>query len=177
MKRLVVAADESHIVGATIAHMDVGVVRRAFRIRISERSMAAQSGVIPFRFYRGDLQVLLVTSRRGKHWTIPKGHVEPDMSAAQSAMKEAFEEAGVSGAVGPACVGVYQYAKRKLLRRVEVFPMAVTRTHRTWPEMLTRRREWFGVDEAAELVAIERLGALIAALPEALADQALRETA
>jgi len=39
-----------------------------------------QSGVVPFRLAKGKVQILLVTSRSGKRWVIPKGIIEPDLS-------------------------------------------------------------------------------------------------
>ncbi len=39
-----------------------------------------QSAVIPFRFRRDKLEVLLITSRRRKRWIIPKGIVEQDLT-------------------------------------------------------------------------------------------------
>ncbi len=127
-------------------------------------SMRHQSGAIPFRIFRGEPQVLLVTASRGPHWTIPKGHVEANLTPGESALKEAFEEAGVSGALEGSRLGVFHYEKRGLAHRVEVFGMLVHRTHRTWPEMLKRQREWFDIPEACSLVRFDRLARLIGTL-------------
>src|SRR5210317_1534724 len=48
-----------------------------------------QSGVIPYRVRKGNLEILLITSRRERRWIIPKGIIEPDYSARNSAAKEA----------------------------------------------------------------------------------------
>lgn len=48
-----------------------------------------QSGVIPYRWQQEELQVLLITNRRNRRWVIPKGIVEPELSPAASAVKEA----------------------------------------------------------------------------------------
>src|SRR5690349_20187713 len=107
-----------------------------------------QSGVIPYRIKDGRLEVALVTSSNGSRWTIPKGHIEPDMSPQDSAAKEAYEEAGLIGEVHQRCVGAYRYEKRQGLREVRVYFMAVTDVLREWPEE-HRRRRWLSVDEAA----------------------------
>jgi phosphohistidine phosphatase len=73
--------------------------------------MFRQSAVIPYRRGPNGLEVLLVTSRKGKHWVLPKGVVEPDLTPAVSAEKEAMEEAGVRGAVDDEPLGTYEYRK------------------------------------------------------------------
>ena len=108
----------------------------------------AQSGVIPFRFRRGRLEVALVTSSSGSRWTIPKGHIEPELSPQDSAAKEAYEEAGLIGQVQHRSIGAYRYVKREAVREVDVYLMAVTDTLREWPEQ-HRRRRWLTVEEAS----------------------------
>jgi phosphohistidine phosphatase len=56
-----------------------------------------QSAILPYRLRGDDLEVLVITSRKGTRWVLPKGIVEPGMTAAASAAKEAMEEAGVEG--------------------------------------------------------------------------------
>jgi 8-oxo-dGTP pyrophosphatase MutT (NUDIX family) len=59
------------------------------------------AGCIPFRGGgRGaaaGVEVLLITSRRGKGWGLPKGGWEDDESAEAAAQRETVEEAGVRG--------------------------------------------------------------------------------
>ena len=61
--------------------------------------MYNQSGVVPFKRSKDGLQVLLITSRSGKRWVIPKGIVESEFSPQESAQKEAYEEAGITGKI------------------------------------------------------------------------------
>ena len=44
-----------------------------------------QSAVLPYRFSGGDLEVLLITSRKGKRWVFPKGIIEPGLTPQRSA--------------------------------------------------------------------------------------------
>jgi 8-oxo-dGTP pyrophosphatase MutT (NUDIX family) len=106
----------------------------------------------------------MVTSRSGKRWVIPKGIIEPDLSAAASAAKEAWEEAGVRGVVRPGSVGTYRYQKWGGTCTVEVFVLDVERLEDAWPEQALRRRCWFGLDRAAGLVREEGLAMMIRAL-------------
>ena len=112
----------------------------------------AQSAVVPFRRVEGALEVLLITSRSRKRWLVPKGLLEPDMTPAESAAKEALEEAGVRGRTNEASIGEFSYKKWGGRCVVEVFPMEVTEELDDWDEKDERERRWVTLDEAVELV-------------------------
>lgn len=94
-----------------------------------------------------------MTSRKGTRWVLPKGVVEPGMTPAASAEKEALEEAGVRGVVGDQPLGTYRYPKWRGICTVEVFPMRVTEVLAGWPEAGSRQREWLTLEEARQRVA------------------------
>jgi len=119
--------------------------------------MYRQSAVIPYRRGPSGLEVLLVTSRKGTRWVLPKGVVEPDLSPAASAAKEALEEAGVRGPVDDEPLGIYQYRKWHGTCTVQVFAMAVEEVMADWPEAGMRRRAWLTVDDARQRVDEEDL--------------------
>src|SRR6185437_4781462 len=58
---------------------------------------------------QGRLEVLLVTSLTARRWILPKGWPEPNLTLAQSAAREALEEAGVVGEINTVPVGCYHY--------------------------------------------------------------------
>ncbi len=120
-----------------------------------------QSGVIPYRVRQGRVEVALVTARSGGGWTIPKGHIETDLTPEDSAAKEALEEAGLVGTVGRRLVGTYSYEKNGSQKHVSVFAMKVRDHKRSWPEMHERRRRWFSTDEAAGRVRSAELRCVI----------------
>jgi phosphohistidine phosphatase len=122
-----------------------------------------QSAVIPYRQGASGLEVLLIKNRKGRRWIVPKGIVEPDLSAAQSAAKEAYEEAGIEGRVAPDPVGAYEYEKWGDTCRVEVYVMEVERQLSSWPESF-RDREWVSPQRAADRVREPKLKQLIGAL-------------
>lgn len=111
-----------------------------------------QSGVVPYRLAGPKLEVLLITSRRRKRWIIPKGIVEPDLSPAESAAKEALEEAGVTGILHPDEIGEYAYEKWGGVCRVKVFLLQVTRVLDAWEESFLRDRRWWPLADAIELI-------------------------
>lgn len=114
--------------------------------------MLRQSGVLPYRFQSGRLEVLLVTSRTRRRWIIPKGHVEPGLSAAASAAKEAYEEAGVRGRVRLVPLGTYEHDRAPSPSCVEVYVMEVLEELPGWPEATGRKRRWLPPSAAAAAV-------------------------
>jgi phosphohistidine phosphatase len=119
--------------------------------------MYRQSAVIPYRKGPNGLEVLLVTSRKGTRWVLPKGVVEPDLSLTASAANEALEEAGVRGAIDDAPLGTYQYRKWGGICTVQVFAMEVEEEEPDWPEAGMRTRAWLTVDDARRRVDEEGL--------------------
>ncbi|NJL21735.1 MAG: NUDIX hydrolase [Leptolyngbyaceae cyanobacterium SM1_3_5] len=111
-----------------------------------------QSGVIPYRWQNGQLEILLVTTSSGKRWGIPKGNVEILMSPAESACKEAREEAGVLGTVITPAIGSYEYRKRSFTNYVQVFWLRVETELEIWEEASLRRRRWMSLEQAIERV-------------------------
>lgn len=126
-----------------------------------------QSGVIPYRWHNGQLQVLLVTKRDKEKWGIPKGIIEPGLSAVESASKEAMEEAGVTGDIHPEALGSYQQKKWGGMCDIAVYPLCVTQlADRTHWESEKRRREWFMVDEAVAILNNAELAEMITVLTD-----------
>jgi 8-oxo-dGTP pyrophosphatase MutT (NUDIX family) len=114
-----------------------------------------QCAALPYRFRDGHLSVLLVTSIRTKRWVLPKGNIEPGLTARESAEFEALEEAGVVGAMAARRTGTYRYRKsdeKSGLYQVLVFPLEVQRELDTYPESDLRNREWMRVEDAAARV-------------------------
>ena len=98
------------------------------------------------------LQVLLVTSLSSRRWIMPKGWIEPGLTPVESAMREAFEEAGVTGTTDPAVLGCYHYLKERkggaIPCSVDVFALHVTQELEDWPERPVRTRQWLALDAA-----------------------------
>lgn len=131
-----------------------------------------QSAVLPYRRRDGGVEVLLITSRGGRRWVLPKGIVEPGMTAPASAAKEAREEAGIEGAVSKRSLGRYRQDKWGGTCRIEVFPMRVTTVLEDWPEAGIRRREWLPLKAAIERVGDKKLRGIFKRLPGRLAKEA-----
>ena len=115
----------------------------------------------------GSAEILLITSRETRRWVIPKGWPMKGRTAAEVAMIEAFEEAGIEGEIlGSKPIGTYRYLKlqlagRRLPVRVDVFPMLVTAQLEDWPEKGQRAAAWFSPFDAAGMVAEPSLAKII----------------
>src|SRR3954453_15706043 len=74
-----------------------------------------QFAALPYRLRDNDVEILLITTRKKRRWSIPKGwpikHVTPQKTAAV----EAYEEAGVHGAPGKKKVGSFR--KRRIRKK------------------------------------------------------------
>jgi 8-oxo-dGTP pyrophosphatase MutT (NUDIX family) len=79
---------------------------------------------------------------------VPKGCLEPGKTAAEIALQEAWEEAGLVGVLQPEPVGTYFYEKSGFTCHVTVFLMSVTDTADRWPEDDFRQRCWLNVAQA-----------------------------
>ena len=111
-----------------------------------------QSAAAPVRVVDGQIEILLVTSMRSGRWILPKGIVEQDMTPAQSAAQEAWEEAGVQGKMDVQSLGVFENKKWGSVCSVEVFRMDVTKIADQWPESDKRKRKWFKLFDAVKEV-------------------------
>jgi len=142
---------------------------RKDQIRVEpDREPRAQCAALPWRRAAdGAVEVLLITSRETRRWVVPKGWPMKGLTSAETAAREAFEEAGVEGVTGGKKLGVYHYDKR--LRsgrlqhvRVSVYALEVLRELDAWPEQGQREHLWTSPRDAAERVDEPDLGRLIA---------------
>lgn len=120
-----------------------------------------QAGVVPYRVREGAVEFLLVTSRRKGRWIVPKGKVEKELGPHESARREAFEEAGVGGPMGPEPVGCYRHGGSRKSPVVELYLMRVERERDEWPEDDARQRAWVPAEEARERVSKKGLASLL----------------
>jgi 8-oxo-dGTP pyrophosphatase MutT (NUDIX family) len=112
-------------------------------------------------------EILLVTSRDTGRWVLPKGWPKKAETGDESALREAEEEAGVTGRVTAGCLGVYNYDKtlpkgRTIPVGVLVHPVEVAALKDDYPERGLRRRQWFAPEAAAAAVDEPELKVLIA---------------
>lgn len=111
-----------------------------------------QAAAIPLRRRGDDLQICLIRKRLTGSWGIPKGTVDSGDTHETTALKEAWEEAGLRGRLVGESLGTYQYEKYGRLLTVVVFVMEVREHHKDWIEAGLRERKWVSLEEAGALL-------------------------
>jgi 8-oxo-dGTP pyrophosphatase MutT (NUDIX family) len=106
-----------------------------------------QACAVPFRRHGKILRYLIVTSSAGDRWIFPKGVVDPGYTPVETAIAEAFEEAGVRGVLYRE--PLYQYPRRKWGQEwnVLVYALECQEIAEDWTESY-RERRWVTLEEA-----------------------------
>ncbi|PRQ45416.1 putative hydrolase [Rosa chinensis] len=120
-------------------------------------------GCIPYRYKNSkqsplkdddakELEVLVITSQKGKGMLFPKGGWELDESKEGAASRETLEEAGVRGTIE--CeLGEWSFKSKSHDASYVgyMFPLHVQEQLDFWPEKNLRQRIWMSVQEAREV--------------------------
>jgi len=104
--------------------------------------------------YTGSGKVVLVTSRKGESWILPKGNRAKKRSDRLQAKREAFEEAGLQGSLNCKHYDFNSFEKSKNLR---IFTMNVKKILNDFPEKNQRKRMVTTFDRAEKMVKGEYL--------------------
>jgi 8-oxo-dGTP pyrophosphatase MutT (NUDIX family) len=147
------------------AHPDGRVVLLAwgkFHMVARNRQVAA----LPWRRGAAGIEILLVTTRTTHRWVIPKGWPMEGKADWDAAAIEAYEEAGVRGAVSRSTCGNYNYVKlsdkgKARTLAVTVYALRVDRELSDWPEREERERRWMSCADAAALTGEPDLAPLL----------------
>lgn len=98
-------------------------------------------GVIPFRRREGDMEILLVFEEFSQCWSLPKGHMEAGENERQTALRELFEETGLTATLLPHLRVTEEYMVGPLTKKqVVYFPAEVAGEPRTRPGEISRFR-------------------------------------
>jgi len=112
-----------------------------------------QGGAIVFRRESDRLRVLLVRSKKDPSiWVFPKGHIDPGETAAETALRETWEEAGVRGELGAPVGAPLEFDSGKEPVSVQYF---VVRAGEERPSPEGRDKQWLPIDEALTTLAFE----------------------
>ncbi|MTI46124.1 8-oxo-dGTP pyrophosphatase MutT (NUDIX family) [Roseibium hamelinense] len=126
----------------------VDLFRRPARLQIAALCYRVPKGA-------AEPEVLLVTTRDTGRWIIPKGWPEPDKPAFETAVIEAYEEAGVVGKPERRVFGQFRSFKGlsnglTLRTKVLVFKIRATKLLDSFPEKGQRKLAWVPVSQAIE---------------------------
>ncbi|NTJ63068.1 NUDIX hydrolase [Agrobacterium rhizogenes] len=128
---------------------------------------ASQIGALCFRTGEGGrIEILLITTRETRRWTIPKGWPIKGLKPHQVAEREAWEEAGIKGRAKKKPYGYYTYLKRLADNQtipsiVEVHALEVKEACDRFPEIGQRTLRWLTPVEASLQVSEPELKGLL----------------
>ena len=78
-------------------------------------------GVLPYRIVNGRKEFLLVFETFSKCWSLPKGHMEPGETEEQTALRELFEETGLTARLDTSKSAAIEYPISRVARKQVVF--------------------------------------------------------
>lgn len=91
-------------------------------------------GVFPWREENGKREYLIVFEQFSQCWSLPKGHMEPGETEAETARRELFEETGLTAQLDTSRSAVIEYSLRPIGRKqVVFFPGKVSGTPKVRP--------------------------------------------
>lgn len=119
--------------------------------------LPVQVAAVCYRSSGHSVEFLLVKTSSGK-WTFPKGRLDPSLSASESALREAWEEAGAKGRIEEKHFGSYLDTKRTLghdsrTREVRIAAYLFEVHTTVTPEESGRNPSWFSAQEAKKQLA------------------------
>jgi len=100
-------------------------------------------------------EILLVSTRETGRLILPKGWPEKDKPAFETALIEAYEEAGIVGTADPRAIGSFRSYKGladglKIRTKVIVFKIRFEKQLKDFPELGQRKRVWLPFSKAIE---------------------------
>jgi 8-oxo-dGTP pyrophosphatase MutT (NUDIX family) len=116
-----------------------------------------QACAVPFRRLGDRFEFCLITSLKKKRWIYPKGIVDPGETVQETALKEAYEEAGLHGRILGTPLGEYKDAKWGTELLVIVLLMEVTTWDEHWHEEDIRQRRWVPGEKALSVLSKREL--------------------
>lgn len=121
-------------------------------------------GVFAYLVRDGQVRVVLVRSRDGDRWGVPKGRLKRGMSRRDVAALEAWEEAGVRGRFRPKGSVDVSWTQKGRDLTMRLYPLAVRKVGSRWPERHVRRRKVVSLKRACRMVRDPALRAALRAL-------------
>lgn len=115
-----------------------------------------QIAALCFRAGDTEPEVLLVSTRDTGRMILPKGWPEQDKPACETAVIEAYEEAGIVGKADPRPLGSFRSFKGladglRIRTKVLVFKIRFEKQLKDFPENGQRERRWLPLSEAIEV--------------------------
>jgi len=129
--------------------IDKKVPTASFSInRRNEMAKNKKWGVVPYREKEDGTIDILVVSTAKDNWILPKGNLIKRIGKKRTALREAFEEAGVLGKITDKKGETYEGKEETL----HLYPMKVKTLLAVWPEQTKRKRRWIRPEKAGRWI-------------------------
>jgi len=117
-----------------------------------------QYGVLPFiSDSKSKKKVVLISSCENKKWIVPKGHKINKRSKRDTALQEAFEEAGIKGYIKRKKPLIFKIKSHGEKVTLVLYFMKVKELLLLWPEKNKRKRKIVKLKKAKTMVAWQKL--------------------
>ncbi|GAB2187194.1 NUDIX hydrolase [Roseibium sp. LAB1] len=119
------------------------------------KPLRLQIAALCVREGKAEPEILLVSTRDTGRFILPKGWPEKDKPAFETALIEAYEEAGIVGKADPRAIGSFRSFKGladglKIRTKVVVFKIRFEKQLKEFPELGQRKRVWLPLSKAIE---------------------------
>ena len=112
-----------------------------------------QYGVLPYLKRSGKTKIILITGRNSNQWIVPKGNLIAQKSKRESALQEAYEEAGLTGELDQNFKLRLFIMTHGIKTDLTLYPMRVNKhLIKKWPESHQRKRIEVSCEQAQSLV-------------------------
>ena len=113
-------------------------------------------GAIVYRKFHGNIELLLIKTQNGGHWSLPKGHAESAETEDETAVREIMEETGISVILDTSFRHVITYAPKKETTKDVVYFLARAVTYDYTPqEEEIAQIKWVEINHAATLLSYD----------------------
>lgn len=113
-------------------------------------------GALVFRRHHGNIELLLIRNASGGRWSFPKGHVEPNESEEQTAIREIKEETSIEVSLINGFREVITYAPKKDITKDVIYFLARATTFDYSPQLEEISRiKWVEINNAHTLLSYD----------------------
>lgn len=117
-------------------------------------------GVIPYRITNGQREFLIVFEEFSQCWSLPKGHMEAGETEAETALRELWEETGLTAQLDTSRSAIIEYPISAIARKqVVLFPGLVSGTPRTRPGEINKLL-WVSADQLKDYLFADTAAAI-----------------
>ncbi len=122
-------------------------------------------GIVFRRNKKSEIEILLIQDSKDR-WTIPKGHIEENETAQQTALREVGEEAGITDAEAICWLGKIHFRYRRMntlvLMTTQIYLVkALGDTDAIQKEEWMNGIKWFPFHDALDKIEYEDIGKLM----------------